>query len=217
MEAHPEVVVAGGNCNAYAGIGDPYLPFVEALRLLSGDVEAQRAAGALSREHARRLQGLTPHTLRAVLESGPALINVLLPGVSLLERARALPDAGTWVARVQEALGLRVTAPAQASLFDQVTRVLQRLAQQHPLIVILDDLQWADAASISSALSPGTAGGGAPPADRGRVPAGRGGGGARGATAPSAARGAGATAHLGQDAGGPRPGRGASLPGRAPR
>ncbi len=122
---------------------------MEALRLLSGDVEGQRTAGALSREHARRLQGLTPHTLRAVLESGPALINVLLPGVSLLERARTLPDAGTWVARVQEALGLRVTAPAQASLLDHVTRVLQRLAQQQPLIVILDDLQWADAASIS--------------------------------------------------------------------
>ena len=36
MEAHPDLVVAGGTCNAYAGLGDSYLPFVEILRLLTG-------------------------------------------------------------------------------------------------------------------------------------------------------------------------------------
>ncbi|NIP18270.1 MAG: AAA family ATPase, partial [Xanthomonadales bacterium] len=55
QEAHADLVVASGNCNAYTGIGDPYLPFREILELLTGDVEARWAAGAMTREHARRL------------------------------------------------------------------------------------------------------------------------------------------------------------------
>jgi hypothetical protein len=40
------LIVAGGNCNAYTGRGDPYLPFREILELLTGHVEARWAAGA---------------------------------------------------------------------------------------------------------------------------------------------------------------------------
>jgi tetratricopeptide (TPR) repeat protein len=130
-------------------MGDPYLPFVELLLLLAGDVEARRATGTLSPDHARRLRELAPAALQAVLQIGPTLIDALVPGAALLERARALPHGMAWVARVQEALEHRVAAPSQAFLFDQASRVLQALAWGHPLIAILDDLQWADAASIS--------------------------------------------------------------------
>ena len=34
-------------------------------------------------------------------------------------------------------------------LFQQVTRVLQALARERPLLLLLDDLQWADTSSIS--------------------------------------------------------------------
>ena len=37
----------------------------------------------------------------------------------------------------------------QSHLFQQVTSLLQNLAETHPLLLILDDLQWADTASIS--------------------------------------------------------------------
>jgi len=36
MAAQPGLVVAGGRCSAHTGIGDPYLPFREIMRLLSG-------------------------------------------------------------------------------------------------------------------------------------------------------------------------------------
>jgi tetratricopeptide (TPR) repeat protein len=38
---------------------------------------------------------------------------------------------------------------AQSALFEQVTNVLRALAAEHPLLLLLDDLQWADAGSIS--------------------------------------------------------------------
>lgn len=40
-EAHDDLVVAIGNCNAQTGIGDPYLPFREILSQLTGDVDAK--------------------------------------------------------------------------------------------------------------------------------------------------------------------------------
>ena len=37
----------------------------------------------------------------------------------------------------------------QAALFEQVTRVLGAIARQRPLVLVLDDLQWADAGSLA--------------------------------------------------------------------
>jgi DNA-binding SARP family transcriptional activator len=45
---HPELVVAHGTCNAQSGLGDPYLPFREALSLLGGNVQGPWAAEALN-------------------------------------------------------------------------------------------------------------------------------------------------------------------------
>ena len=36
----------------------------------------------------------------------------------------------------------------QSNLFAQYTRVVQHLARQTPLLLIVDDLQWADSGSI---------------------------------------------------------------------
>ena len=36
----PDLVVASGICNAYTGVGDPYLPFREILAMLTGDTES---------------------------------------------------------------------------------------------------------------------------------------------------------------------------------
>jgi predicted ATPase len=44
MATHGDLLIAAGSCNAQSAIGDPYLPFVEILQLLTGDIEAKRAA-----------------------------------------------------------------------------------------------------------------------------------------------------------------------------
>jgi hypothetical protein len=43
MDADPDLIVASGKCNAYTGVGDPYLPFREVLGDLTGDLEAKWA------------------------------------------------------------------------------------------------------------------------------------------------------------------------------
>ncbi|MFO7742350.1 MAG: tetratricopeptide repeat protein, partial [Anaerolineae bacterium] len=152
MDEHPNLLVARGNCSAYAGVGDPYLPFRHLLGMLTGDVEARWAAGAIARDHARRLWRALPVALEALLTRGASLIGTVLHDEALLSRAAAvLPHRLDWLERLQALTGRARDRPVdleQSFLFEQCAEVLSTLADQHPLVLALDDLQWADKASI---------------------------------------------------------------------
>jgi predicted ATPase/DNA-binding SARP family transcriptional activator len=146
--SHPDLIVAGGVCNAYAGVGDPYLPFRELMGLLTGDVEARLAAKAMSRNQARRLWQLTPLTVQLLLEHSPSLLDVFVSGKALLARVQtAVPDTAV-LTQLQERISHPLTGLQQSGLFSEFTELLQQLARHHPLLLTLDDLHWADEASL---------------------------------------------------------------------
>jgi DNA-binding SARP family transcriptional activator/tetratricopeptide (TPR) repeat protein len=152
--AYAGLVVAGGNCNAYTGAGDPYLPFREILRQLTGDVESRWVAGTLSTEGARRLWCLIPLTVETLVERGPDLIDTLLTARPLVARAAmAAPGGAGWRDRLERSLAKNKVGRGQpdlrqVDLYAQVTALLTTLAREHPLLLTLDDLQWADAGTI---------------------------------------------------------------------
>lgn len=154
MQLHTNLIVAGGNCNPFTGISDPYLPFCEILGLLTCDMETRWAAEATIKKHAHRLQSFMPHVLQTLLYAGPDLINTFIPGFTLITRAetfapdniRLLPRLKTRVAR--QVADRDPTDRPQLYFFEQFTRVLRALAHQKPLLLVLDDLQWADKGSI---------------------------------------------------------------------
>ena len=101
---------------------------------------------------------MVPDAVQALLEHAPQLIDLFVPGVALLARARAFaqssafgPSGSPWLARLEQVLEDKpgMGNLQQKDLFDRYARVVQALAQQHPIILVLDDLQWADAGSIS--------------------------------------------------------------------
>jgi len=153
LGTHPDLLVAKGNCNAYSGIGDPYLPYRDVMAMLTGDVEGRWDAGAITRDHAQRLWAALPLVVQALLHHGPHLVDVLTPGESLLARALlAEPTEAPWLPRLREHVNRRREGSQdveQNYLFQQVTNVLHTVAREQPLLLILDDIQWADAASIS--------------------------------------------------------------------
>jgi len=155
VEAHPDLVFLTGDCNAQAGIGDPYLPFREILASLTGDLESKWAAGTVSSEMARRLWEGLPETVRGLTRWAPDVVDLMLSGSQLAARAAlAAPGGAGWRSELEALLERKAafqgtTRPQQIDLFEQVTRLLGSVAERSTLLLILDDFQWADSASIS--------------------------------------------------------------------
>ncbi|MCJ7739350.1 MAG: AAA family ATPase, partial [Anaerolineae bacterium] len=150
MAAHPDLLVVSGACNAYSGVGDAYLPFREALGMLAGDVESRWKAGAVSRDHAQRLWSALPVTLPAMVAHGPYVIDSFVSGIGLMSRAEqaGLGDATSMAALRTLSNRTATSGLEQQALFQQVTNTLQAVAVEHPLLIVLDDLQWIDQGSI---------------------------------------------------------------------
>ncbi|HKI00693.1 MAG TPA: protein kinase [Thermoanaerobaculia bacterium] len=147
--AFPDLVSAGGKCNAQTGIGDPYLPFREILAQLTSDTEPgwTAEAGAIARG-----EGTFRACLQALLDTGPDLVGTFAPARALAARAASLAtDDPDGFARLERLLERREAAapPQQSDLFEQYKSVLQRLSRQRPLLLVIEDLHWADAGSIS--------------------------------------------------------------------
>jgi hypothetical protein len=151
QQRDPELLVAFGDCNPQTGAGDAYLPFREILALLTGDVDGSLAERAITPENASRLRRFVQTSGEAVVESGPDLVGIFIPGGALLFNLgrRLAGQAGLLRgAAAHEPRAAAGKPPAQGALLQQYTNVIRRLAETRPLIVCLDDLQWADTASL---------------------------------------------------------------------
>lgn len=154
---HPELVVAMGTCNAQTGIGDPYLPFRDALAMLTDGLTAQQAAGRLSPENSNRLRTVLVRSVQVLVEVAPELIGAFIPGAKLLGYfGEAVAKWVGWMDRLDDlaikagkGTGTAEAAADQSRIFEQYTAFLRKLSEQVPLILFLDDLQWADSASIN--------------------------------------------------------------------
>ncbi|MCL7455081.1 MAG: ABC transporter substrate-binding protein, partial [Anaerolineae bacterium] len=151
MDQHAGLLVASGSCSAYSGAGDPYLPFRDLVGILTGDVETRVAAGSISRDHARRVWSALPAVLQTLVEYGPDALDFLARGPALLSRGAAVAPAGApWLQKLRDLVGRQeagALGSEQAHFFEQTTRALRQLAEVHPLLLVIDDLQWVDSAS----------------------------------------------------------------------
>ena len=150
---HSNLIVASGDCNAIAGSGDPYLPFRDVMSMLCGELETKWAAGMITQEHARRLWDLLPEAAQALVEEGPDIIGLFTSGTNFLSwAAQNAPPGAAWPKRLHGLIERdfsRQSDLGQVSLFEQYTKVLHRLSARKPLLILLDDLQWADNASLN--------------------------------------------------------------------
>ncbi|HXA18199.1 MAG TPA: AAA family ATPase [Thermoanaerobaculia bacterium] len=133
----PPFAWAMGECSSATGAGDAYLPFRDILKVLTGDAENKPDTSNLF------------SAARTVLANiAPELINIFIPGSKLVADAgMAFAREAGWISKDG-----KPKLPAeldQEKIFRQYTEVLQAVAQERPLILALDDLQWSDASSIA--------------------------------------------------------------------
>jgi DNA-binding SARP family transcriptional activator len=168
--AHDDLLVAGGTCSTYNGLGDPFQPFREVLESLTGIRAVPYAGPTISQELARRLKVARPVLIETLFEAGPGLVGTLLSAQDLLRWAKETAGWEPAAAARLETLAVHLVSGQKAttrldpkmaaascepfylmqtSLYEQVTRLLQAISFRFPVLILLDDLQWLDSASAS--------------------------------------------------------------------
>ena len=137
----PALALVGGE----AGIGKTRL--VEEFARVVRD----RGARVLTGECLRIGDGGLPFApfvaaLRELVRSVPAAELSALVGPGRSRLARLVPELDG--PAIPEGHGLDSRRRARAQLFEAVLEVLERVARQRPLVLVIEDLQWADQSSL---------------------------------------------------------------------
>ena len=148
VEVHEDVIVAIGTGNAQTGIGDPYLPFRQTVAMLTGEVPREHKALA---KHDAHLRTVLVRCVQVLVEVAPELVGLFVPGAGLAGAVgKALANKAGWMDKLDELTAKGGKAPVEQShIFEQYTAFVQHLSAEVPLILFLDDLQWADSASVA--------------------------------------------------------------------
>ncbi|MEO6062117.1 MAG: AAA family ATPase [Thermoflexales bacterium] len=165
--AHKDLVVAFGLCNSRTGAGDAYLPFRDILVTLTRPPEPEPPSTDPAKPKPKAKDRHTRQILRAgaeaFLDIAPDIIGVFVPGGALLGKfvgkvARSAADKTGALSKIdaepaaeasRTAPDLSAPALDEGKIQQQYTAFLRAVTARQPLILVLDDLQWADTASIN--------------------------------------------------------------------
>lgn len=151
LQINPDLIVLYGQCNAYTGQGDPYFPFINIIRMLAGDLHSLMPDTIISHEHLQRIWYFLGETVAGLVDYGFELINHFFSENTDFSLVKM--HNGVKFNHLQVLTNLNKTKPKKKiefeSLNDQLTQVLIRISKDHPIILVIDDLQWIDPGSIS--------------------------------------------------------------------
>lgn len=144
----PAAVAAVGNCDPQTGQSDAYLPFLSLVEQLATVVDVRAAAGS---EHARRVKSVLGNALKTLVQYAPDLLGSFVPGGALVvEAARFAVQETGLMGRLEPGVteGGPAAAPEQEKIFRHFAEFLRAVSGTCPLILLIEDMHWADGASV---------------------------------------------------------------------
>src|SRR4051794_38068450 len=159
QEDDVHTIAAMGQCNAQTGAGDAYLPFREILATLVGSQDENDTGKTITPTNASRLRDFARLSGQTLVDVAPDLVGIFVPGAAIIGK---IASAAVRHSKLMDKLTPtqdkapkdEATPPISAELdqekvFQQYATALQALSKQQTLILFLDDLHWADIASLN--------------------------------------------------------------------
>lgn len=123
----PDTLIIRAGCSEQYGAVEPYQPFVEAFR----DLLAKEDTAPRKRSLREIAKEVAPFWLSAIPVAGDLL------AASMVTASELRGDGGG------------AAAPSEEALFFQYTELFFSAARERPIVLIIDDLHWADRATVS--------------------------------------------------------------------
>ena len=140
-----------GTCNDKIGMSDSYLPFRKIIYQLLGENEG--TDHLVGKDNTKRLRNILKTSTRALIETAPELVGSLIPGAGILvSLGKFAADELGWLDRLKKVAEDAKENDSQlekAQIMYQYTALIREVASKTPIVIVLDDLQWADEASIN--------------------------------------------------------------------
>ncbi len=147
-EVDSTLISAMGECNAQTGVADPYLPFRQILTTLTAEDEDKKSPNKSADRKLSRWKEFVQVSTKTLIMLGPDLVGIFVPGGQFITRiGTTIALNSNLAAKLAERVGKKPAAenpkidPAidQEKIFEQYTAVLNVLAKDNTLILVLDD------------------------------------------------------------------------------
>jgi serine/threonine protein kinase len=151
LESQAGWLAVAANCSPQAEAAEPFQPFREALGRLIGEVDDDAPGRS---EATKAPETLASRFLPVLLGEARGLLGTFLSPSQLAARLRSGSGADLRLLTELEAIDGRTTgevnpALARSEIFEAYARVLSEAAKHRPLLLVLEDLHWADPGSAS--------------------------------------------------------------------
>jgi tetratricopeptide (TPR) repeat protein/energy-coupling factor transporter ATP-binding protein EcfA2 len=131
------VLLVVGECTPGANAIEPYQPFLHAFNQMLG-LSTSEITPELE------IQARDNQMINTLLTLGPGLIGPLVNESALLERIREMGEQGQELSEIASRYRALHSPIEVSTRLDQVVRFVTRAAELQPLIIVLEDLHWAD-------------------------------------------------------------------------